>query len=100
MMFGPEIVALIRRAGGATGSPVRITLRDGGDADLEALMEKWRGDKPFDPRQDTGAPADPAGQRPSLRFFRSHAAVDRNRALFAQADLAYGLTVELKMFPA
>jgi DnaJ-class molecular chaperone len=29
---------------------VRIMLPEGGDADLEALMKKWRGDKPFDPR--------------------------------------------------
>jgi DnaJ-class molecular chaperone len=31
---------------------VRIMLPEGGDADLEALMKKWRGDKPFDPRKD------------------------------------------------
>jgi len=31
---------------------VRIMLPEGGDAELEALMKKWRTDKPFDPRKD------------------------------------------------
>jgi DnaJ-class molecular chaperone len=31
---------------------VRIMLPETGDADLEALMKKWRADKPFDPRKD------------------------------------------------
>jgi DnaJ-class molecular chaperone len=31
---------------------VRIMLPEGGDAELEALMKKWRADKPFDPRKD------------------------------------------------
>jgi DnaJ-class molecular chaperone len=30
---------------------VRIMLPEGGDAELEALMKKWRSEKPFDPRQ-------------------------------------------------
>jgi hypothetical protein len=30
----------------------RIALPDGKDADLEALMEKWRDDKPYNPRGD------------------------------------------------
>jgi DnaJ-class molecular chaperone len=31
---------------------VRIMLPESRDADLEALMKKWRSDKPFDPRKD------------------------------------------------
>jgi len=31
---------------------VRIMLPEGGDAELEALMKKWRTEKPFDPRKD------------------------------------------------
>jgi DnaJ-class molecular chaperone len=31
---------------------VRIMLPEGDDAELEALMKKWRTDKPFDPRKD------------------------------------------------
>ncbi len=31
---------------------VRIVLPEGSDAELEALMKKWRGEKPFDPRGD------------------------------------------------
>jgi len=31
---------------------VRIMLPEGGDAELEALMKKWRSDKPFDPRKE------------------------------------------------
>jgi DnaJ-class molecular chaperone len=31
---------------------VRIVLPEGGDADLEALMKRWRDDKPYDPRRD------------------------------------------------
>jgi DnaJ-class molecular chaperone len=31
---------------------VRIVLPEGGDAELEALMRKWRDSKPFDPRKD------------------------------------------------
>jgi DnaJ-class molecular chaperone len=30
---------------------VRIVLPEGGDAELEALMQKWQGDKPYDPRK-------------------------------------------------
>jgi len=30
---------------------VRIALPDAGDSELEALMKKWRGDKPYDPRK-------------------------------------------------
>ncbi len=30
---------------------VRIVLPDNGDAELEALMKKWRSDKPYDPRK-------------------------------------------------
>jgi DnaJ-class molecular chaperone len=32
---------------------VRIVLPEGGDKELEALMEKWRSDKPYDPRGET-----------------------------------------------
>jgi DnaJ-class molecular chaperone len=31
---------------------VRIMLPEGGDAELEELMEKWRDGKPYDPRRD------------------------------------------------
>jgi len=31
---------------------VRIVLPEGGDADLEALMKRWRDEKPYDPRRD------------------------------------------------
>jgi DnaJ-class molecular chaperone len=31
---------------------MRIVLPDGKDAELEALMEKWRDDKPYNPRGD------------------------------------------------
>jgi DnaJ-class molecular chaperone len=31
---------------------VRIVLPEKSDAELEALMKKWQGDKPYDPRQD------------------------------------------------
>jgi hypothetical protein len=31
---------------------VRIVLPEGGDAEFEALMKKWRGDKPLDRRKD------------------------------------------------
>jgi DnaJ-class molecular chaperone len=31
---------------------VRIVLPEGGDAELEALMRKWRDGKPYDPRRD------------------------------------------------
>jgi DnaJ-class molecular chaperone len=31
---------------------VRIVLPEGGDADLEDLMKKWRDGKPYDPRRD------------------------------------------------
>jgi DnaJ-class molecular chaperone len=31
---------------------VRILLPEGGDAELEALMRKWQGSKPYDPRRD------------------------------------------------
>jgi DnaJ-class molecular chaperone len=31
---------------------IRIMLPDDKDADLEALMKKWQGDKPYDPRKD------------------------------------------------
>jgi hypothetical protein len=33
---------------------VRIVLPEGGDAELEALMKKWRDGKPYDPRKDMG----------------------------------------------
>ncbi|MBI3699283.1 MAG: DnaJ domain-containing protein [Afipia sp.] len=32
----------------------RIILPDGNDAELEALMEKWRADHPYNPRKDLG----------------------------------------------
>jgi DnaJ-class molecular chaperone len=31
---------------------LRIVLPETSDADLDALMKKWRGDKPYDPRKD------------------------------------------------
>ena len=31
---------------------VRIVLPEGGDAELDALMQKWRDGKPYDPRKD------------------------------------------------
>ena len=31
---------------------VQLVLPDKSDADLEALMKKWQGDKPYDPRKD------------------------------------------------
>jgi DnaJ-class molecular chaperone len=31
---------------------VRIVLPERGDAELEALMKKWQGDRPYDPRKD------------------------------------------------
>jgi DnaJ-class molecular chaperone len=31
---------------------IRIVLPEGSDADLAALMERWRSDKPYDPRKD------------------------------------------------
>ena len=31
---------------------VRIVLPEGGDAELEELMRKWRDGKPYDPRRD------------------------------------------------
>ena len=31
---------------------VRIVLPEGGDAELEELMRKWRENKPYDPRKD------------------------------------------------
>ena len=31
---------------------VRIVFPETGDAELDALMQKWRGDKPYDPRKD------------------------------------------------
>ena len=31
---------------------VQIVLPEKSDADLEALMKKWQGDKPYDPRKD------------------------------------------------
>jgi DnaJ-class molecular chaperone len=33
---------------------VRIMLPDRADADLEALMRKWRDQSPYDPRKDLG----------------------------------------------
>ncbi len=33
---------------------VRIMLPEGGDAELEELMRKWRERKPYDPRRGTG----------------------------------------------
>jgi DnaJ-class molecular chaperone len=45
------------KAGGATGDlfvTTRIMLPDGNDAELEALMEKWRESHPYNPRTDLG----------------------------------------------
>jgi DnaJ-class molecular chaperone len=45
------------KAGGATGDlfiTTRIMLPDGNDADLEALMQKWRDGRPYNPRSDLG----------------------------------------------
>ena len=44
------------KAGGAGDLFIttRIMLPDGHDAELEALMEKWRADHPFNPRSDLG----------------------------------------------
>ena len=43
------------KPGGGTGDlyyTTRVTLPDGNDAELEALMEKWRDSKPYNPRSD------------------------------------------------
>jgi DnaJ-class molecular chaperone len=43
------------KQGGATGDlfvTARIMLPDGNDADLEALMQKWRDEHPYNPRND------------------------------------------------
>jgi DnaJ-class molecular chaperone len=43
------------KAGGGSGDlyfTARIMLPDGNDADLEALMQKWRADHPYNPRSD------------------------------------------------
>src|ERR1700756_5411809 len=45
------------KATGATGDlfvTTRIMLPDGNDADLEALMQKWRAGHPYNPRSDLG----------------------------------------------
>jgi DnaJ-class molecular chaperone len=45
------------KAGGTAGDlyfTTRIMLADGHDAELEALMEKWRDGKPYNPRSDLG----------------------------------------------
>lgn len=45
------------KAGGATGDlfvTTRIVLPDGNDAELEALMQKWRDGHPYNPRSDLG----------------------------------------------
>src|SRR4029077_15484490 len=45
------------KAGGGTGDlfvTTRIMLPDGNDADLEALMQKWRAGHPYNPRGDLG----------------------------------------------
>ncbi|MBB5048865.1 DnaJ-class molecular chaperone [Rhodopseudomonas rhenobacensis] len=47
----------IPKAGGAAGDlfvTTRIVLPDGHDAELEALMEKWRDHRPYHPRSDLG----------------------------------------------
>ena len=44
-------------AGGGSGDlyfTTRIMLPDGNDADLEALMQRWRADHPYNPRSDLG----------------------------------------------
>jgi DnaJ-class molecular chaperone len=43
------------KAGGAAGDlfvTTRIVLPDGNDAELEALMQKWRDGHPYNPRSD------------------------------------------------
>jgi len=45
------------KAGGASGDlfvTTRIMLPDGNDAELEALMQKWRDSHPYNPRSDLG----------------------------------------------
>jgi DnaJ-class molecular chaperone len=45
------------KAGGAAGDlfvTARIVLPDGNDAELEALMQKWRDGHPYNPRSDLG----------------------------------------------
>jgi len=45
------------KAGGGTGDlfvTTRIMLPDGNDAELEALMQKWRDGHPYNPRSDLG----------------------------------------------
>jgi DnaJ-class molecular chaperone len=45
----------VPRAGGVAGDlfvTTRIMLPDGNDAELEALMEKWRNSHPYNPRRD------------------------------------------------
>ena len=45
------------KAAGATGDlfvTTRIMLPDGNDAELEALMQKWRDGHPYNPRSDLG----------------------------------------------
>ena len=45
------------KATGATGDlfvTARIALPDGNDAELEALMQKWRDGRPYNPRSDLG----------------------------------------------
>jgi DnaJ-class molecular chaperone len=45
------------KAGGASGDlfvTTRIMLPDGNDAELEALMQKWRDSHPYNPRTDLG----------------------------------------------
>ena len=47
----------LAKATGAAGDlfvTTRIMLPDGNDAELEALMEKWRDDHPYNPRSDLG----------------------------------------------
>ncbi len=41
-------------AAGDLYATVKIVLPDGKDAELEGLMEKWRDEKPYDPRKDAG----------------------------------------------
>ena len=45
------------KGGGASGDllvTTRIVLPDGHDAELEALMQKWRDNHPYNPRSDLG----------------------------------------------
>ena len=45
------------KAGRRTGDlfvTIRIVLPDGNDAELEALMQKWRDSHPYNPRSDLG----------------------------------------------